>query len=192
VPYLYERELFEPLHQIDSNVAKWKYIPLYGYTVEDMKFTWIRGLLGFIGIYGGEDYFLGFNPRNRQWSDEFERFKASNPAGVSYPIDPRGVRAFEDLIQVCLSKNIQLILVFSPEYHEMHSLERNRTEIVAMFKEISGRLRVPLWDYSNSPLSQDRANFVNSQHLNANGAKVFSTELAARLVESGLLSQPAH
>ena len=37
-------------------------MPLYGYTAEDMRFTWVWGLLGCLGFSGPEDYYLGFNP----------------------------------------------------------------------------------------------------------------------------------
>ena len=50
VPYLGEDELYKPLLAIDPAVWKWKYIPLYGYAVEDMRFTWVWGLLGCLGI----------------------------------------------------------------------------------------------------------------------------------------------
>ena len=115
VPYLYEKELYEPLHRIDANVWRWKNIPLYGYTVEDMSFTWVWGVLSCLGINPAEDYFLGFNPKNTRWTDDFERFRAEHPQGVTYSISDRGLQAFRDLIRTCRNKRIEIVLVYSPD-----------------------------------------------------------------------------
>jgi hypothetical protein len=70
----------------------------------------------------------------------------------------------------------------------MQSMEKNRAEIINKFREISRQFKVPFWDYSDSPLSKQQSLFNNSQHLNAEGAKAFSIDLARRLAESGLPS----
>ena len=85
-------------------------------------------------------------------------------------------------------RGVPLLLVYSPEYYEMQALERNRGEVFAKTREICDRYDVPLWDYSDSPISRNRAYFYNSQHLNADGAKVFSRDLARRLIEIGMLN----
>ena len=181
VPYLYEKELYEPLHRIDANVWRWKNIPLYGYTVEDMSFTWVWGVLSCLGINPAEDYFLGFNPKNTRWTDDFERFRADHPQGVTYSISDRGLQAFRDLIRTCRNKRIEIVLVYSPEYCEMHALETNRAEIMEMFRAIASEFHIPFWDYSDSAFSYQRELFQNSQHLNAAGASIFTRDIADRL-----------
>jgi hypothetical protein len=64
---------------------------------------------------------------------------------------------------------------------EIMTLGRNRGEIFATFQRLCDEFQVPLWDYSNSPISRQRDNFYNSQHLNARGAALFSTDLAQKL-----------
>ena len=49
-------------------------------------------------------------------------------------------------------------------------MEQNRAEIFNKMREICATYNVPLWDYSDSPISEDRNYFYNSQHLNADGA----------------------
>ena len=46
MPFLGEGELYEFLETVHADAPKWKNIPLYGYTVPDMRFTWIAGVLG--------------------------------------------------------------------------------------------------------------------------------------------------
>jgi hypothetical protein len=180
-PYLYDRNMYDALRTINPNVSKSRYLPLYGYVVEDMNFTWVLGLKGFLGWSPPEDYFLGFNPRSRKWTDDFQHLKALNPDGVSFEIEQPGVQVVEDLIRVCKQNGIQLIFVYSPEYIEMQSLTNNRAKIFYYFHELSDRFNVPLWDYSDWKHAGDQDFFQNSQHLNATGAAVFSHDVADRL-----------
>src|SRR5262249_17993016 len=63
MPYLMEQDLYKAIERIRPDVWKWKWIPLYGYAVEDMNLTWVKGLQGFFGINPPEAFFLGYNPR---------------------------------------------------------------------------------------------------------------------------------
>jgi len=180
-PYLYDQALYDALRKINANIWKSRYLPLYGYVVEDMKFTWVLGLKGFFGWSPQEDYFLGFNPRSKKWSGDFQHFKKSNPEGVRFEIEPGGIQAVEDLIRVCRQNRIQLIFVYSPEYDEMQSLAKNRAEVFNHFHDLANRYNVPLWDYSDWKYAGNQDFFQNSQHLNSAGAAVFSNDLANRL-----------
>jgi len=186
VPYLYEPELYEPLRRIDPVVWKWKYIPLYGYTVDDMRFTWISALLGCIGIHGREDYYQGFNPREGTWNRDFDQYKIQNRKGVKFEIQPAGIQSMEEVIRLCKSRDISFVLAYSPEYYEMQDMEINRREIIDKFVELSKRFGVPFWDYSDSELSHRQDLFQNSQHLNARGAAAFSEDLARRLADGSI------
>jgi len=190
MPYLYDDEIYQAVQRINPDAWKWKYIPLYGYTVVDMRFTWISGLRGFFGWNPREDFYLGFNPRDTVWSGDFERYKAQNPNGVRFEIEARGVKALEELIRLCSSEGIPIVLVYSPEYYEMQQLEINRPEILAKFREISKRFDIPFWDYSDSEISRRREFFQNSQHLNSLGADAFSKALARRLVADRFPGNP--
>ena len=181
VPYLDDQTLYESLRPFDPNLAKSRYLPLYGYIVEDMNFAWFTGVRALLGRYPKEDYYRGFSPRDKEWTDEFERFKRGKPHGVSFAIEPAGVEALGQLIQLCKQNGIQLVLVYSPEYSEMQALTNNRIAIFETFRELANRNHVPLWDFSDWTHDGDRTYFYNSQHLNAKGAEAFSDDLALRL-----------
>lgn len=181
LPYLAEPELYGTLVRMNPEVWKWRYIPLYGYAVEDMGRNWVRGILALVGIQPYEDRRNGFGPTDASWNTDFERFKRRNPEGVSFPIDPAGIRALEEIITVCQSNGVGIVLVYSPQYQEMLELVDNRTEVFARFHEIADRFQVPLWDYSQSEICGRKEFFYNSQHLNLHGSEVFTTELANRL-----------
>lgn len=181
MPYLQDPDLYNFIQQVQPDAWKCRYLPLYGYAVEDLRFTWVWGLLGCVGIQGREDYYLGFNPRAGAWNDDFLNFELKNRSGVSYAIQPAGVKSLTELIQLCQRNGIRVILVYSPEYYEMQALETNRSEIIRKFHEIATQFNVPFWDYSDSPLSMRREYFHNSEHLNPEGAELFSKDLAQKL-----------
>jgi hypothetical protein len=187
VPYLGDDELFKPLVEIDSEVWKWKYIPLYGYTVPDMSFSWIFGLMGLAGVQPPEDYINGFNPRYGTWNEDFEHFRVTIKDGVTYRIEPRAVQALMKIVETSLAHGAQPVLVYSPEYHEMQALEINRAEIIALFEKIALHYKVTFLDYSASPISRDKTMFINSQHLNNVGAEAFSRLLSADLRAKNIL-----
>ncbi|MGB6192159.1 MAG: hypothetical protein WBF42_06815, partial [Terracidiphilus sp.] len=128
-----------------------------------------------------QDYFLGFSPRPFQWGSDFNNFRAGNPDGVSFAIDPAGVEALRGIIQLCHAHGVPLLLVYSPEYEGMQRMTNNRAEIFARFQQLADQNQLPLWDYSNWAQDSDQAYFYNSQHLNATGAALFSSDLANRL-----------
>jgi hypothetical protein len=183
VPYLHDEALYGALHQVNPEIWKSRYIPLYGYVVDDMNMSWLLGLEALFGRSPREDYFLGFNPRSKKWSDDFASFKAANAGGVKWPIDPEGQQSLEDMVRLCRERGIQLIFVFAPEYSEMQSLTKNRQEVFTGFRELSAKYNVPFWDYSDWKYASDTDFFQNSQHLNEDGAEVFSTDLGSRLSE---------
>jgi hypothetical protein len=181
LPYLNEPDIYAAVRQINPDAWKWKYLPLYGYSVEDMRFTWLRGLGGLLGINPKQDYIQGYRPAYVPWRNDFERFKAQNANGVRFEIEPQGVRDLDELVAVCRRQNIPVLLVYSPVYYEMQALEKNRNEVFSEFQTLSERWQAPVWDYSGSPICRRQDLFYNSQHLNHEGATAFSTELATRL-----------
>jgi hypothetical protein len=187
VPYMDEAPIYEALRAVDPDAWKAKYLPLYGYAVEDMNFTWLTGIAGLLGWNPREDHFLGFRPRNTEWTADFERFRKRNPDGVRYTIEDQGLRDFEQLMQLCQERQIPVLLVYSPEYYEMQRLTRNRSEIFEHFRDIATRYHAAIWDYSKSPISFGTEYFYNSQHLNAKGAALFSMDLASAMKRSGVL-----
>lgn len=189
IPYLYDETLYNTVRKFVPDVWKWKYVPLYGYAVADMRFTWIKGLLSCLGVDAKEDHFLGFNPRDARWTEDFSRFRAAHPEGINFKVEPEGVAALEELIRLCQKDGIDVLLVYSPEFHEIQPMENNRKEIIGKFLALARKFDVPFWDYSDHVLSRQQELFQNSQHLNGRGAEQFSVDLANRLASGWPLKQ---
>jgi hypothetical protein len=188
VPYLNEAPIYAMLSRLDPDWWKARYLPLYGHAVEDMRFSWLLGLGALVGRNPRENRFNGFEPRAARWNEDFDRFRQANPGGVSFPVEPDAIRDFDQLLAEVTSRGGRVLLVYSPVYYEMQSLETGRAELFDRFREIAARHHAIIWDYSDSAISRRRDWFYNSQHLNADGAAAFSGDLAARLESSGLLA----
>lgn len=188
-PYLGERPIRDALNAVDPDSWKVRRIPLYGYAVDDMHLTWLTGLRGLAGLHPREDRHAGFAPRREAWSHEFARFREGRRE-VAFTIDPQGVKDFEQLLVLCRRRGVPVLLVYSPVYYEMQALETNRAQLFSLFQDLAERYEVPLWDYSGSAISRHKEYFVNSQHMNAEGAAAFSSELAIALKRSTLVTAP--
>jgi hypothetical protein len=184
LPYLYEDELYGAIRKIHPDAWKWKYLPLYGYVALDLQLSWVDGLKAFAGFQPPEDQFLGFEPRHMLWTHDFESFKAANPDGVSFPIEPEGIRDLEDLLATCQREGIRVLLAYSPVYHEMRELERNRDAVFAHFRDLAKRYDAEFIDYGGGDIAQHQEYFYNSQHLNATGAELFSAAVATDIARA--------
>lgn len=189
LPYLDEPDLYAPIKRVYPQAWKWKRIPLYGYVVDDLRFTWVKGAAALVGRQPRETTYEGFTPRDTSWTGEFDAFVRAHPKGKTFDVEPQGVADLTALLALARAHKIPVLLVYSPEYAGIQPLERNRTEIFAQFRSLAAAYGAELWDYSDSPLSSDRENFFNSQHLNATGAMRFSSDLAQRLSLSRSLFQ---
>ena len=79
---------------------------------------------------------------------------------------------------------IKIILsIFTWNIMRCNAWKPTGREIMALFQSIAEQFKIPLWDYSDSILSQQRNFFNNSEHLNAGGAEIFSKDLSQRLIE---------
>ncbi len=153
IPYLDEPALYDGLLAIDPDLWKMRALPLYGYAVHDMNFTWWLGLRGLVGWDPPEDRYLGFQPRYASWNGEFAQFSQGRGKGVAFEVDPQGVQDLEALMELSRDRGIAVLLVYSPVYHEMQDIETNRAAIFQQFRAIADRSGAQLWDYSDSTLS---------------------------------------
>jgi len=181
VPYLDEPDLYQALSAINPDTWKARFIPLYGYAAQDLRLIWLQGLSYWLQPVPRPTHVDGFQARNELWTEEFDEFRAQHRDGVRIDIEPAGVAQVEELLKLGEVLGIHIVLVYSPEYSEMQAMTSNRAELFAAFEALSRKHGATLLDFSNSPISNRRELFYNSQHLNAVGAEAFSGELARQL-----------
>ena len=119
----------------------------------------------------------GFKGQNREWNDDLKRAQAQM-GSYTADLDSASVELFRQYIQECKSLDINLILVYTPEYIEGQQFVTNRSEIMTLLKGIAQENNLPFLDYSAHYLSMDKKYFYNSMHLNATGAEEFSRILS--------------
>ncbi len=140
------------------------------------------GFLEFFDVkhFKSEKY-KGFKAKDKKWDNSFERAKMNRPNGWTVPMDQKLISAFESYLRECKQKGIKVILVYTPEYVEGQKLIKNRHEIIAMYQKLSKSHGIPFFDYSGDKICGSKHYFYNSQHLNRQGAELFSVQLASDL-----------
>jgi hypothetical protein len=193
IPWLHEDDVYKPLFTLRPYFVVYRAFPLVAIARTSAAETAVRGLMS--PGAGEVTEHKGYAPQSQSWNEDFEKFRARNPAGVMLPIDPPAVAALRELVGIADQYGIRLTFVYSPEFQATQQTFRNRREVLQTIRDLSVREHVPFWDYSDDPISSDQANFYNSQHLNERGATAFSRSLARRLAdgmhEAGQVSAPA-
>jgi hypothetical protein len=122
----------------------------------------------------------GFLGMDREWNTDLENAK-KNQKSYEIRTDAKSVVLFEKFIKECKSNNIELILVYTPEYIEGQKFVANRDDIIQIFRDMSTKYSIQFYDYSNDSLTLDKKYFFNASHLNKTGANIFSKTLASDL-----------
>ena len=188
LPYLDQPHIYDELRRFHPGIWKSRFLPLYGYLVEDLRFQWLIAVRALFGRQPREDLMDGFQPRTRSWSEDFQAFRQNNPNGVNFEIEEYGLSTVEEVARICRDEGIKLVFVYSPEYGEVQQITSNRSQIFEVFRSISKRYSAEFLDYSDWEQSFNREFFQNSQHLNVLGARAFSEDLARRFREQGLIA----
>ena len=182
IPYLDNEVMYQHLLSMDDTFWRHKYIPLYGFALYGgpLRKNILAGLFDLELNYERPN---GFHPVDQEWTSAFDMFKEANPDGKTYPIEQQAIRNLRTLIELVKSRNIDILLVYTPEYYENYQFTLNREEILDIYRTIAAEYNIEFWDYSDTPVTHDKRYFYNSQHLNRRGAREFSTMLAHDLSE---------
>src|SRR5690554_5959637 len=101
----------------------------------------------------------GFQGQNREWNDDLKRAK-TQMGSYTADLDNASVELFRQYIQECKSLDINLILVYTPEYIEGQQFVTNRSEIMTLLKGIAQENNLPFLDYSAHYLSMIKNIFI--------------------------------
>jgi len=178
LPYFYDKPLHNVIRQYQNYSPVDYTIPFIRYRHDRRLIT--LGVLEYLHLYhvsaNGKD--RGYAGVERRWDSSFQKFRQNYPNGYRCKIDTTLSRTFQRYLQECKAKNIKIIMVYAPEYKEVHRYIINRDSVMNMYRNFSTTYGVPFLDYSDSAISSNRNYFYNSQHLNKTGAEKFSRMLA--------------
>lgn len=92
----------------------------------------------------------------------------------SCELDINKIKAFKEFIDLCKSKEIPLVVVFSPVF-----FENSEDFMLQKAKEICDEAKIEFYDFSKETyFAKKRDYFSDEIHLNDEGAKIFSSQLA--------------
>ncbi len=122
----------------------------------------------------------GFLGMDQEWNADFEKLKAKQKFyKVKVNIDNRNL--LEVFIKECKEMNINLILLYTPEFIEGQEFVVNRKEVIDIYKEFSKRYNLNFYDFSSDKICYDKTLFYNASHLNRRGAEIFTKKFASIL-----------
>jgi hypothetical protein len=128
-----------------------------------------------------ESGFKGFAGSDQPWDGSFDRFQSAHPSGVDQPLDAQDVKQLDEFLTYCRLQDICVVLVFSPEYKPAQDLCSNRGSVISVYRTMAMNHQVPFMDYSDDPISSRKDLFYNSQHLNSEGAYLFSEKFVSQV-----------
>ncbi len=187
---LYNFQQFLPYMLNDSELENYL-IKYNGFEQMDFKIPMLRYRLAPVAIkevfgqLSGLDANVpvrinGFQSQDRVWDGKFEEAKRTLKI-IAVPIDLEMVKQFDDYLSDCNKRNIKVILVYTPEYIEGQLFEKNREEVISLYKNWAEKHNIPYLDYSKDRLTLDRKYFYNATHMNKMGTDLFNKTLVSDL-----------
>ncbi len=184
LPYYNHSEVYEIIKEFDSWVEIERIVPFLKYRgYGSSLFEAFQN--GIISPLTNIEKNKGFSGQHREWTDyntvfakqkENERIR-----GIQFKVTDN--EALRLLIQDCKERNIHLVFVHTPIYHEMTQILTQQDEFIAYFTQLAqDDENIEFWDFSlMKNLSYDRQYFYNATHLNYKGAAILSDSIAHRL-----------
>lgn len=120
----------------------------------------------------------GYKGMDGEWNNDLEKAKAD--IGLYKIIfDLQAIKLFEKFINECRELNIDLVLVFTPQYIEGQKFVCNQKDFLQVCSYFSNKYNLLFLNYSNDEVCFKRNLFFNSSHLNTKGADLFTSKLAS-------------
>ncbi len=196
---LFEMEQFLPYMLYNAEMKSWissyqgfksydYYIPLVRYygQAKTMKRIFKYALTGRNSVDSART--LGYKHVNLTWNDDLDRARQKY-ADYRVTIDTATVRLFDKYLQEMAASHIPVVLVYTPEYIEGQTFVKNREEIIQVFRLFAEKYNLAFLDYSNDPISHDKAYFYNASHLNGRGAEAFTSKIIGDLKKSQTITR---
>lgn len=149
------------------------------------SFEIITGALSFCGIqYLKTNDVKGYAPNTNSWPEDSQKAKDSEQTDIDEKIevftslDSVSCKSFESFLANCKTENIIVFLVYPPIYED----DFNSIKHVNYYNKIAQEYNAHFLDYSqDSLLAFNQKYFYNSQHLNIEGATLFTTKLSEEI-----------
>ncbi len=177
-PYMANQDVSKMLKSTSHFNILDEHIPMLKYLGRKVEI--FSGIFSFFNVkLFSSDNNKGYSPRDREWTDSFNRFKKTGQT-IKSRKDPLACQIFEDYLIESKNENVKMVLVYPPVYLESISFYNEYEVMISYYKNIAKKHNVLFLDYSQfHEISPYTKYFYNSQHLNKKGADLFSKRLSA-------------
>jgi hypothetical protein len=188
---LYELAQFLPYMLWNGNIKKYT-SSLNGFNFYDYYFPLIRymGRIKKISSIlrtnqnGEKKYRVkGYKGIERDWNEDVTKAQSARQH-YEIGMDESIVALFNQFLIECRTKEIQVVLVYTPEYIGGRKFVINRNEVLNKLNDFSNKYNLLFLDYSKDELCLKKSYFYNASHLNKKGAEIFTTKLGRDLNRS--------
>jgi hypothetical protein len=181
LPYLFDDDLFEMIKNREGFNALDRKVPLIRYSGYEQV---IKEGLGFPNKMDKKEMYKGYRPDSSGWDGH----KLATIEEIGFGYNPTAVSTFRSFLNECSDKGIKVLFVYAPFFSgaRRKMSDENKKTMFDSFDSLAKDYQIPILSWWDSPISEDTAFFYNATHLNAEGAKMFTHELATILKSSNL------
>ncbi|MDP9079114.1 MAG: hypothetical protein M3O71_16930 [Bacteroidota bacterium] len=97
-------------------------------------------------------------------------------------IDQNYVNVYKSFLTECLKRHVKVFVFISPVLPKLRS--NTRTSQIAA--KVANEVHVPFFDFSNDDRFKNRVYFFDDEHLNINGAKVYTSVIIEKIKPSSV------
>lgn len=174
-PFLKNEILREEFNSIDSRINHFYYNPYFSFPYTGFK-NLSTSLHGWLNIPNQTDslYHKGYLKEVLRPSLNYIPEK---PSYSYFCISER--KYMDSIITLCKKSNIQITLVSSPIFAGGRLDVANKKQIIGQLKNIALINRIHYNDFSSQPYCSQRRLFIDHYHMNAEGARKYSSFFAS-------------
>jgi hypothetical protein len=175
LPYVHEDILKSELKQIGFTDYELSY-PALRYRSEMAA---LQGIWEFFNVLHCPGIrYKGYKGAEESWDGSaFEKILAGKDS-IAAQCEPEMVQLLDTFLRNCKEDDIQVILVFTPEYIKATDFTADKEKVMQIYRSFSEKYNIPFLDYTHDSICYDTTYFYNATHLNKKGAELFSLKLA--------------
>jgi hypothetical protein len=145
-----------------------------------------HGLMEFFNIKHYQiSRYKGYCGQERTW-DRSKLEEILSQDSIIAEREPETVELFDTYLNYCKENDIQVILVFTPQYIKMTEFTKNWDDEMQVYHDFAEKYDIPFLDYTHDTICYDTTYFYNAMHLNKKGSELFSIKLTNDIKDQNL------
>lgn len=130
--------------------------------------------------------YKGYARQCVNWNNDLSKVLGNNKNRIkpNQKVDSTTISLFDKFLKELKKENIDIVLVYSPEYIQGQEVYGNRSQIISLYQKFADKYNIPFWDYSKDEISYHKHYFYNANHLNCVGSDAFTKKLYKKLISS--------